>query len=415
MEKARNEDYKNYYEICQRIGQGAFGCVYKAKRKNSDELFAIKIINLDNYDDINEEDINKIITNELNSMIICSKENIYSVKFFEYFSYLKEFAIVMELCDNNLSRVLRDRPNGFEPEEIKRIMNQLNETFKIMVREKIVHRDIKLENILVKFKDEQNFTVKLSDYGISKQIESKTNLQTNVGTKFTMAPEILEGLKYNNKCDLWSIGVIIYQLAFKEYPYSGQTEIVLVKNIKQFEQKKLKNSQDINLDDLIRKLLVYHPNERINWDDYFKHAFFNKEIKSILFKEIKSISFKETKEGINCKVILVGSCDVGKTEIIQRFKRDKFNTLEVVDLHSNIIKKVYFPEEKQFILFEIWDTAGEEIYRGISRLFYKGANACIFVYDITNRKSFEDLKSYWIKEVIESCTSNISKNTLYLK
>ena len=136
----------------------------------------------------------------------------------------------MELCDDNLSKIWKNRKKGFEPEEISKIMIQLNKTFKIMQREKIVHRDIKLENILVKFKDDEkkDFFVKLTDYGISKQITSKTMIKTAIGTKYTMAPEILEGLDYNNKCDLWSIGVIINQLAFKEFPYSGQTDFVLL-------------------------------------------------------------------------------------------------------------------------------------------------------------------------------------------
>ena len=82
----------------------------------------------------------------------------------------------MELCDNNLSKILEDRKEKtidkkgyFYSKEIYKIMNQLNDTFKIMVKNKIVHRDIKLENILVKFKDEQktDFISKLTDYGIS--------------------------------------------------------------------------------------------------------------------------------------------------------------------------------------------------------------------------------------------------------
>ena len=285
MEKERKfEDYKKYYEIGEKIGQGGFGCVYKAKSKTSGESFAIKIINI-NLEDMDEDDKEtyiKSLINELNSMIICCNKNVHSIKFFEYFWYSKEFVIVMELCDDNLSKILKNREKGFEPEEISKIMIQLNETFKIMQREKIVHRDIKLENILVKFKDDEkkDFVVKLTDYGISKQITSKTMIKTAIGTKYTMAPEILEGLDYNNKCDLWSIGVIIYQLAFKEYPYSGQTDFVILKNIKGFKHKKLKKSGDEKLDDLIRKLLEYDVNKRISWDDYFNHTFFqisNKE------------------------------------------------------------------------------------------------------------------------------------------
>ena len=270
------EDYKKYYELGDKIGKGAFGSVYKAKNKNSGEEFAIKVIDIDNNNEDAENGIKGLI-NELRNMSICSNDNKndYSVKLYEYFRYEKEFVIVMELCDDNLERIMKKRQEGFKPEEIYNIMSQLNQTFKIMVKNKIIHRDIKLENILAKFQgNEDDFIVKLTDYGISKQISSTTQIQTVAGTKVTMAPEILEGLKYNNKCDLWSIGAIIYKLAFNKYPYDGITDIVLVNNIKEKGQKELNKTNNIILDDLIRSLLVYDVNKRISWKDYFSHPFF---------------------------------------------------------------------------------------------------------------------------------------------
>ena len=153
-------------------------------------------------------------------------------------------------------------------------MSQLNETFKIMVKNNIVHRDIKLENILVKY-EQDKFIVKLTDYGISKQVTKSKLCKTHAGTGNTMAPEVLEGKEiYDNKCDLWSIGVIIYQLTFKEYPYSGISEVALLNNIKNFGQRKFKESNDNNLNNLIRSLLIYDSKKRIEWNNYFIHPFF---------------------------------------------------------------------------------------------------------------------------------------------
>ena len=101
------EDYKNYYEIIgDKIGFGNFGSVYKAKVKNSDEMRAIKVIDIDCDDDEEIEiGINAII-NELNNMKICSNENKneHSVKFYEYFRYKKEFAIVRKAPGCNACR-----------------------------------------------------------------------------------------------------------------------------------------------------------------------------------------------------------------------------------------------------------------------------------------------------------------------
>ena len=90
-------------------------------------------------------------------MKICSnnKNNLYSVKLYEYFKNKSDLVIVMELCDNNLYKVLESRKKCFNSKEIFKIMNQLNDTFKIMVKNKIVHRNIELNNILVKFIDQE--------------------------------------------------------------------------------------------------------------------------------------------------------------------------------------------------------------------------------------------------------------------
>ena len=202
-------------------------------------------------------------------------ENNNSIKIFEQYDSNDEFAIVMELCDCNLEEKLNDTYNGFEVGEIKNILKQLNNTFRIMVKNKIIHRDIKLKNILIKNGQNNNYTVKLCDFGISKQLAtlSKQN-GTNIGTIETMAPEIIEDKPYDNKCDLWSLGVIIYQLCFKQYPYNGKTTYALMNQINHMKQNHFKKTNDQHLNDLIRKLLKPNPDERLTWDQYFNHPFF---------------------------------------------------------------------------------------------------------------------------------------------
>lgn len=80
---------------------------------------------------------------------------------------------------------------------------------------RIVHRDLKLANILVS----TNFQIKLADFGFAKFMEEENYLTSYCGTPLTMAPEILRREKYNEKCDVWSVGVIIYQMAFGKAPF----------------------------------------------------------------------------------------------------------------------------------------------------------------------------------------------------
>ena len=73
---------------------------------------------------------------------------------------------------------------------------------------------------------------------------------------------------------MWSIGVIIYQLSFKEFPFNGNTGIALLNRIKTMKQKHFKKTKDSKLDDLIGKLLIADPSKRLSWKEYFKHPFF---------------------------------------------------------------------------------------------------------------------------------------------
>ena len=149
----------------------------------------------------------------------CQENNENSIKYYESFETTDEFAIVMELCHKNLSQLKIGK--CFNSKEIYEIIEQLNNTFKIMKENGIVHRDLKPDNILIKFEGEQKIA-KLCDYGVSKNI--KNILKTHTGTVGYMAPEIMElkeGNTFDDKCDLWSIGIIIYELFFGYIPYKG--------------------------------------------------------------------------------------------------------------------------------------------------------------------------------------------------
>ena len=244
-----NNNYKILYTNFVLIGEGSFGKIYKAQKINTNIYRAIKVIDKEKIknlvrnqymkDDIENEfkSYFKYFLNEINYMKICCKDNINSVKLYDYYDTPEELAIVMELCDDSLQSILNKKINGFDIKEIYDIITQLNNTFKIMNKNHIIHRDLKLDNILVKYTDntKTKFIVKLTDYGLSKQLVSLSELcQTHAGTLLTMAPEILNDEEYNDKCDLWSLGVIIYQMFFKQYPYNSYTEIGLLKQINNF-------------------------------------------------------------------------------------------------------------------------------------------------------------------------------------
>ena len=118
-----------------------------------------------------------------------------------------------------------------------------------------------------------------------------------------------------------------------------------------------------------------------------------------------------------CKVVLLGESGVGKTCIIARFINNTFedNIISTTGA-SYASKSCSFPEyENRTIKFEIWDTAGQEKYRALTKIFYKDAGVAILVYDITRKESFDEIKNYWYNQIKEYAPKNISKKIIYLK
>ena len=255
MDERKKDYYKKYYDISDVIGNGAYGVIYKGKEKGTQKEIAIKKIDFEKIEQYLlleygvenlEKELQKFkdkMIQEFDIMQLCSKNNANSLKCYEYFSEEESFIIIMELCDTNLAKFLKEKikkdKKGFDSDEILEILYQLNFAFKVMMENKIIHRDLKLENILIKYEDKEKefFTIKLADYGCSKILDSLSRYDINsyVGTTSYMAPEIIMKKEYNHKCDLWSIGIIIYNLAFGKSPFLGETDFALHNSINRFD------------------------------------------------------------------------------------------------------------------------------------------------------------------------------------
>ena len=116
-----------------------------------------------------------------------------------------------------------------------------------------------------------------------------------------------------------------------------------------------------------------------------------------------------------CKVVLLGESGVGKTCIINRFINDSFSEDEKSSaIPTFTVKTMRFDEfEGKNIKFEIWDTAGQEKYRALNKLFYTDAGVAILVYDVTNKQSFEEIQKYWYNQIKEFSAKDISKKLYY--
>ena len=186
-----------------------------------------------------------------------------SVEYYDNYSDKDYYYIVMEKCDEDLGKLLERNKGGLSESMIKNILLQLNEAFKIMNSKSIIHRDLKPQNILIKKTSQNTLIYKLADYGLSREFNNKS-FSTYAGTPGYGAPEQFSKKNYKpTKCDLWAIGVIIYELKFKDTPFVSFFQGIIPNN---FDNK--------NLDNLVRRLIIVDPDKRIDWSEYFAHPFF---------------------------------------------------------------------------------------------------------------------------------------------
>ena len=150
----------------------------------------------------------------------------------------------------------------------------LNKGFKNLYNNGIIHSAIKPSNILLSVNQKKidKTCFKISNTLLSKVFEESklhTKKSYNISS-VTSSPESLKGETINSKSDIWSLGIVIYYMLYKKYPYNG-TEYEIVKQIEL--NKKLPIVQDKYLNDLLNKMLNPNVDQRISWEQYFQHPF----------------------------------------------------------------------------------------------------------------------------------------------
>ncbi len=192
------------YEIIKEIGSGGFSRCLEVKNKTTGLLFACKELpkkKLSDYEGL---------MREVNLMIKLDHPNI--IKLYEVYENEKYIYLIMELCTGGelFDRITENTENGiqFTEKEAADLFKQMMSAINYCHKNGIVHRDLKPENLLYLNKD-KNSPIKVIDFGMSKRFDSKHFMSEKVGTAYYISPEVLQG-KYDEKCDIWSAGVILY-------------------------------------------------------------------------------------------------------------------------------------------------------------------------------------------------------------
>ena len=195
------------------LGNGTYGRVYKVKRQSDGNVYALKVVNLSN-----------LSTHELESSLneirlMASFTSPFIIRFYEAFIDNKRLCIVSEYSRlGDLAHLIdrRKRKNKPLPEEtVWCYFLQLLEGLHTLHSSGVIHRDLKSANILLSAPD----LIKIADLGVSTALETRQLAKTQIGTPLYLAPEIWKNRPYNQKCDIWSLGVILYEMMNFSYPF----------------------------------------------------------------------------------------------------------------------------------------------------------------------------------------------------
>lgn len=256
----------NYKYNNKIIGRGAFSVVYKGTDITTGDKVAIKEIFYKNFTKIEKEHLQT----EIEIMKKVNHKNI--IKLIDVITKSNENSvyIITEFCDRGtLHDLLYEHDKNLTEEKIQNYTKQLAEGLRYLQSFNVVHRDLKLTNILLT----KDNIIKIADFGFAKEANDNSLMKTLCGSPGFMAPEILFHYKYNNKSDLWSLGMIVYHLIYKAHPYDPVSNIVelthKIKNVKITYPYRRDVSDDCI--SLIKSLLVINPLKRISWNDFYRH------------------------------------------------------------------------------------------------------------------------------------------------
>ena len=279
-----SEDYKKL----NFLGEGSFAAVYRVKNRLTDSIRAMKIINKSAT--CSEQD-DKEIFNEINILRTLDHPNI--LKIFEFYSNKESYSIVTELCSGGeLFQEIVDK-GPFDESYSAYVMFQILSAINYCHNMKIIHRDLKPENILIVERDKNNYPrIKICDFGTSKMFEKGAVQRKLVGSSYYIAPEVLKK-RYDEKCDVWSCGVILYILLSARPPFGGENDKEIMENValgKYDITSSPFNKFSKSCIDLIQKLLIMDPKKRISAQDALAHPWFKENKSKELFNQIKDES-----------------------------------------------------------------------------------------------------------------------------
>ncbi len=291
------------YILEKRLGGGNFGEVYLTKKKgDTNRKYATKRYEKDKVDN---NGMIEYLKNEIIILQFLKHPNI--AKYEEVKKSKKHYYIMMEFCNGGglseaLENYMEKYNKPFSEEIVQYFMRQIIDAFKYMHERRIIHRDVKLENILLSYeneKDKENFDlmkaqVKIIDFGFACQVTKNGLKYTVLGSPINMDPLILQKrfnqnnkklrqLGYTQKADIWSIGTICYEMLIGSPVFDAEDEKELIKKVEEGNYT-IPTTLSYEVISFLNGMLQYDPSRRLSAEQLSRHDFLTKNVKD--FKQI---------------------------------------------------------------------------------------------------------------------------------
>lgn len=269
LQSATNKSIKDYYSLVSVLGQGHFGKVLLGKDIRTGEKFAVKVIRKQRAHVKSREKIRR----EVEIMRLVKHKNV--LRLYDLFETAEKLYFVLEFMEGGpLYEVLSSSDHVYTEDRARVIIRDVLEGLQYLHTHHVVHRDVKPDNVLTSSR-RWPFTCKLADFGLSNFLMTESDtLESKVGTPYFCAREVISTQTYGTKADLWSTGVMIYEMLSGNKPFEGNgTRAVLQKIMEarySFPESRWANISH-EAKDLIRLLICVDVDRRLSAIEALQH------------------------------------------------------------------------------------------------------------------------------------------------
>ena len=307
------------YKLIKAIGQGAFGEVYLTTKQGTKQLFATKKVPKIKADSPNAR---KYFINEI--QILREINHKYLIHFETMKHTIHNYYIITEFCNGGglydcLNKYKALYGTSFPEEIVQHLMRQIVEGVKYLHSKRIIHRDLKLENILVNFENEMDknnlnmlkSTVKIIDFGFATHLNSSNLTYSAIGSPINMDPLLLKKLSdkngpanyigYDEKADIWALGTVCYEMLIGEGVFNAQNMTDLIRKV-EYGTYHVPTNLSKEVVSFLNGMLQYSAKNRLSAEQLSRHYFLTKNVRDFKKIDLTKVSHKIDGNGLNINI-----------------------------------------------------------------------------------------------------------------